>query len=179
MNDNIYEIRGHRVMLDEDLAKIYGVETKVLNQAVKRNCDRFPNEFMFQLTLKEVQNLTESACLCAFQDLKSQIVTSRWGGRRKKPFVFTEHGAVMLASVLRSKQAVKMSIEVVNSFLRLRRAISSQEDILKQLAEVRTFILRNSTQTKSEISKIWRTLDELTEVRDKSKNKIGFDSGSE
>ena len=91
-----------------------------------------------------------------------------------KPFAFTEHGAVMLASVLRSKRAIQMSIEVVKAFVELRRAISSQEDILKQLSEVRTFILQNSTQTKKEIRKIWKTLDELTELKEKSNKRIGF-----
>jgi phage regulator Rha-like protein len=181
MKNTIYEIRGFRVMLDEDLAKIYGVETKVLNQTVKRNLGRFPDEFMFQLTLKEARNLisqsvtsNKTASLCSSPALRSQIVTSKRGGRMYKPFAFTEHGAVMLASVLHSDRAIQMSIEVVKAFVELRRAISSQEDILKQLTEVRTFILQNSTQTKREIRKIWKILDELTEIKDKSKKRIGF-----
>ena len=150
---NIYIIRDYKVMLDEDLANMYAVETKVLNQSIRRNIKRFPIDFMFQLSGKE------------YSSLKSQFVTSKRGGRRKKPFAFTEHGAVMLASVLRSDRAIQMSIEVVKAFVELRRAISSQEDILKQLSEVRTFILQNSTQTKKEIRKIWKTLDELTEIK--------------
>jgi hypothetical protein len=113
IDHSIYIIRGHRVMLDEDLAKLYGVKTKVLNQAILRNKDRFPEEFMFQLSESE------------FINLRSQIVTSSWGGRRYQPFAFTEHGVVMLASILRSKQAIKISIEVVKAFVRLRRAINS------------------------------------------------------
>lgn len=178
---DIYIIRGRRVMLDQDLPKLYGVETKVLNQTVKRNIVRFPEEFMFQLTLKEARNLIsqivtskKSASSCPFPRLRSQIVTSKRGGRMYKPFAFTEHGAVMLASVLRSKRAVEMSIEVVKAFVELKRAISSQEDILKQLSEVRTFILHHSTQTKKEIRRIWKTLDELTELKDKGNKKIGF-----
>ena len=97
----IFEVRGHQVMIDEDLAKIYQVETKRLNEAVKRNRDRFPQEFMFQLTKDEYENL------------KSQIATSSWGGRRKLPFAFTEHGVVMLSSVLNSKIATQINIAVM------------------------------------------------------------------
>lgn len=160
---NIYLIRGHRVMLDEDLAKIYGVETKVLNQAVRRNMERFPEEFMFQLSVIE------------FANLKSQFVTSRWGGRRKKPFVFTEHGTVMLASVLRSKRAIQMNIEVIKAFVQLRRAIASQKDVTKQLSEVRTFMLKQSNRTDQEFRKIWKVIDNLTKPSEQEPDKsIGF-----
>ncbi|MFC1615547.1 ORF6N domain-containing protein [Patescibacteria group bacterium] len=183
--NKIYEIRGKKVMLDEDLARIYGIETKVLNQAVKRNRKRFPEEFMFLLTEEKFRNLRShiviSSCsqtkehpISKPEILRSQIVTSNRGGRKYKPFAFTEHGTVMLATVLRSNRAVQMSIEVVKAFVELRRAISSQEDILRQLSNVRTFILQNSTKTKMEIRKIWKTLDELTELKDESSNKIGF-----
>lgn len=168
-------------MLDEDLAKIYGVETKVLNQTVKRNLVRFPEEFMFQLTLKEVRNLTsqsvtsnKNAFLCTSPDLRSQIVTSRFGGRRYKPFAFTEHGAVMLASVLRSKRAVQMSIEVVNSFVRFRRAISSREDILRQLAEVRSYVLKRGNEADREFKKVWNAIEKLSPADENTRNKIGF-----
>jgi len=97
----IYVIRGQRVMLDEDLAEIYGVETRILNQAVQRNMERFPEEFMFKLTLEEYTNLRSQFVT---SNLISQIVISNRGGRRKMPFVFTEHGAIMLASMLRSKR---------------------------------------------------------------------------
>ena len=101
-------IRGERVILDSDLARIYGVETKALNQAIKRNPDRFPNDFVFQLNLKETREVTS---------LKSQIVTSKpaRGGRRKLPYAFTEHGAVMAANVLNSERAVAMSVYVVRA----------------------------------------------------------------
>ena len=97
MKSLIFEVRGHQVMLDEDLAKIYKVETRVLNQAVKRNINRFPPEFMFQLTKEEYESLKSQF---ATSNLKSQFVTSSWGGRRKLPTAFTEHGVVMLSSVL-------------------------------------------------------------------------------
>ena len=160
---NIYTIRGHRVMLDEDLAKIYGVETRVLNQAIRRNKERFPKDFMFQLTEEE------------FQSLISQIVISKRGGRRKKPFAFTEHGTVMLASVLRSKRAIQMNIEVIKAFVRLRYAISSQKDIIKQLSEVRNFMLKQSNKTDREFRKVWKAIDDLTKpVDDDSSQSIGF-----
>jgi len=112
IQNKIYDIRGYKVMLDFDLAEIYQVETRVLNQAVKRNIERFPEDFMFQLTKEEFSNLT------------SQIVTSSWGGVRKLPFAFTEHGAVMLSSVLRSEIAVKASILVVRAFVVARQLVS-------------------------------------------------------
>jgi hypothetical protein len=119
----IYLIRGHKVMLDEDLARIYGVTTKVLNQAVKRNKERFPSEFMFQLSKKEMTFL------------RSQFVTSNdgRGGRRYAPFVFTEHGAVMLASVLNSPVAIKASIQVVKAFVRLRELLIANKELAEKL----------------------------------------------
>ncbi|MCL2094483.1 MAG: ORF6N domain-containing protein [Treponema sp.] len=105
IKSQIYEVRGHQVMLDEDLAAIYQVETKRLNEAAKRNNDRFPPEFMFQLTKNEYENL------------KSQFATSSWGGRRKLPIAFTENGVIMLSSVLNSKIATQININVVNADL--------------------------------------------------------------
>jgi len=158
----IYMVRGHRVMLDEDLANMYGVETRVLNQAIRRNKDRFPKDSMFQLTKEE------------FSNLMSQIVISSWGGRRKRPFVFTEHGTVMLASVLRSKRAIKVNIEVVKAFVSLRRILSSQKNILRQITEIRSFILKQSNKTDLEFRRIWKMLDRLTNIEKGSENKIGF-----
>lgn len=119
----IYSIRGHKVMLDADLAQLYGVETRRLNEQVKRNIQRFPKEFMFQLN--EIE----------YEDLMSQIATSsdRWGGRRKLPYVFTEHGTVMLASVLNSPQAVHASIQVVKAFVRLREMLIANKELAQKL----------------------------------------------
>ena len=159
----IYTVRGQKVMLDEDLAKIYGVETKVLNQSIRRNRERFPEDFMFQIDINEYANL------------KSQFVTSSWGGRRKRPFVFTEHGAVMLASVLRSKRAVQMSIEVVKAFILFRRLLDSKEDIAKQVAEIRNFILKQSNKTDREFKKVWNAIEKLIDPIDGApKEAIGF-----
>lgn len=102
--NKIYFIRNQKVMLDRDLAALYGIETKVLNQAVKRNMSRFPEDFMFQLT--EIE----------FQNLKSQIVTSSWGGSRKLPSAFTEHGVLMLSSVLKSDKAIQVNIQIMRIF---------------------------------------------------------------
>src|SRR5213595_3829212 len=120
----IYEIRSERVMLDSDLAKIYGVETKSLNRAVKRNTDRFPKDFVFQSSSHEWENL------------KCQIGTSslKHGGRRRPPYAFTEHGAIMAANVLNSPRAVQMSVFVVRAFLKMRALLGDKRELAKQLA---------------------------------------------
>lgn len=119
----IYLLRGEKIMLSTDLAHLYQVAPRVLVQAVKRNADRFPEDFMFQLSADE------------FQNLKSQIVTSSWGGlRRATPYAFTEQGVAMLSSVLRSKRAVRVNIEIMRAFVRLRRLLASNEDLARKLA---------------------------------------------
>jgi hypothetical protein len=122
----IYTIRGQRVMLDSDLAKIYGVATGALNQALKRNIERFPDDFVFQLSSEELENLI------------SQFVISRknYGGRRKLPWVFTEHGALMLASVLKSGRAVEMSVSVVRAFVLMREQLTANKDLAQKLGEL-------------------------------------------
>ena len=115
-------IRGQKVMLDQDLAELYGVATKVLIQAVRRNADRFPEDFMFQLTKQE------------FNDLRSQFVTSSWGGRRYPPYAFTEQGVAMLSSVLRSERAIGVNIEIMRAFLRLRQMLASNAELARKLA---------------------------------------------
>jgi hypothetical protein len=119
-------IRGLKVMLDSDLADLYGVETRVLVQAVRRNSDRFPDDFMFQLTRDE------------FDHLRSQSVTSSsgWGGRRYPPYAFTEQGVAMLSSVLRSQQAVHVNIEIMRAFVRLRQMLASHEELSRRLDEL-------------------------------------------
>ena len=118
----ILVLRGHKVLLDTDLATLYGVEVKVLNQAVKRNLERFPADFMFQLTEEEAANL------------RSQIVTSSsWGGRRYLPFAFTEQGVAMLSSVLRSPRAIKVNIEIMRAFVRLRRLLEGNADLASKI----------------------------------------------
>ncbi len=120
----IYLIRGHRVILDEDLAELYNVATRVLVQAVKRNIDRFPDDFMFQLNDQEVRVL------------RSQIVTSRWGGRRYAPYVFTEQGVAMLSTVLNSDRAIEVNIQIMRTFVKLREMIVSHKDLARRLDEL-------------------------------------------
>lgn len=118
-------VRGQKVMLDADLAALYGVRTKALVQAVKRNLGRFPEDFMFQLTNQELKNL------------RSQSVTSsRWGGRRYPPYAFTEQGVAMLSSVLKSQRAVWVNIEIMRAFVRLRRMLASHANLQRRLDEL-------------------------------------------
>ena len=122
IESRILLLRGHKVMLSTDLAELYGVEPRVLVQAVKRNIERFPEDFMFQLNEEE------------FSDLKSQFVTSSWGGiRRAAPYAFTEQGVAMLSSVLRSKRAVQVNVEIMRAFVRLRRMLATHEDLARKL----------------------------------------------
>ena|SRR5580658_3217827 len=122
----IYLIRGCKVMLDSDLAGLYQVPTKGLNQAVRRNLDRFPADFMFQLNAEELENL------------RSQIVTSSsgHGGRRYQPYAFTEHGVAMLSSVLASKRAIQLNILIIRAFVRLREYLSTHKDLARKLEDV-------------------------------------------
>jgi len=121
----IFFLRGVKVMLSPDLAELYGVPTKVLNQAVRRNSDRFPDDFMFQLTQAE------------FDDLKSQIVTSSWGGmRRALPYAFSEQGIAMLSSALRSRKAIQVNIEVMRAFVRLREMAYSNAELSRKLEDL-------------------------------------------
>jgi hypothetical protein len=138
----IYEIRGERVMLDSDLASIYGVETKALNRAVKRNRHRFPKDFMFQLSEDEWKNLryqiSTSSSGREHQSLRYQIGTSSLGhgGRRSRPYVFTEHGAIMAANVLNSPRAVQMAVFVVRAFLKMRALLGDKRELAQKLASL-------------------------------------------
>jgi hypothetical protein len=119
----ILALRGHKIMLDADLASMYGVETKVLVRAVKRNKERFPNDFMFQLSHDE------------FESLRFHFGTSNsWGGRRYLPYAFTEQGVAMLSSVLRSPRAVRVNIEIMRAFVRLRQMLQTNADLARKLA---------------------------------------------
>jgi len=123
IESRIFFIRGQRVMLDADLAELYGVPTKALNQAIKRNVERFPDDFMFQLTAEEAANL------------RSQFVTSSWGGRRYLPHAFTEHGALMLGNVLKSERAVEVSLMVVRAFARMRELVAGNEELAQKFSQ--------------------------------------------
>ena len=134
---HILFVRRQRVMLSHDLALLYGVETKVLNQAVKRNKDRFPKDFMFQIKRKEWRELKALLGGADAANLKSQFVTSSWGGiRRANPYAFTEQSVAMLSSVLRSKRAVQVNIEIMRAFVKLREMLSTHKDLARKLADM-------------------------------------------
>jgi len=143
IKNKIYTIRDTQVMFDNDLANLYNVTTKRLNEQIKRNKDRFPKEFMFQLTQKE-SNI-----------LKSQIATSSWGGKRKLPYVFTEQGVAMLSSVLRSDIAIKVSIDIIKAFVSMRRFISNNAGIFQRLDNVEI----KQINTNKDIKKIYNIID--------------------
>ncbi len=134
----IFFIRGKKVILDRDLAELYGVETKVLNQAVKRNQKRFPTDFMFQLSKAEADAFLRSqiVTLKNYSNLKSQIVTSSYGGRRKLPFAFTEQGVAMLSSVLNSNRAIQVNIQIIRTFTKLRELIASNKDLREKIEKL-------------------------------------------
>jgi len=156
----IYLIRGQRVMLDSDLAEIYGVTTARLNEQLRRNRKRFPEDFVFQLTHEE------------FTRLISQIAISkkRRGGRRKLPWVFTEHGAIMLASVLNSDVAVQASVRVVRAFVRLREMVAANAQLSAKLEELE----RRLDSHDEAIVDLFAALKRLVEPEPKSKREIGF-----
>jgi len=157
----LHVIRGQRVMLDSDLAHLYGVPTKVLNQAVERNRERFPHDFAFQLTPQE------------FTNLKSQIVTSSFahGGRRKLPRVFTEQGVAMLSSVLRSPMAVRVNIEIMRAFVRIRRLLATPGELVAQLQQLAETVQLHDTQIR-EIAEVLRQM--IEPPRDGPKRRFGF-----
>jgi hypothetical protein len=148
--DKIYLIRGQKVMLDRDLAKLYGLETKVLKQQVKRNIERFPDDFMFELTIQE------------FSNLRSQFVTSSWGGVRYLPMVFTEQGVAMLSSVLNSKQAISVNIQIMRIFTRIRQMLT---DTLSLKLEIEDIKKKLQNQDKN-IEIVFSYLDELITKQD-------------
>ena len=124
IEQRIFLLRGQKVMLSPHLAELYGVEPRALIQAVKRNIERFPSDFMFPLARQEVANL------------KSQFVISRWGGRRVTPYAFTEQGVAMLSSVLRSKRAIRVNVEIMRTFVKLRQLLASHADLAVKLEEL-------------------------------------------
>ena len=171
----IYEVRGYKVMLDSDLALLYGVLTKNLNKAVKRNIDKFPSTFMFQVTKEE------------FDALRFQFGTSKEekGGRRYLPYVFTEHGVLMTGNILNSEKANAMSVRIVEVFIQLRDYVLAKSDTNKQIAELRQLLMLHIENTDNKfagydetISQIIAALNNLIEQPRETK-KIGFNIGNE
>jgi hypothetical protein len=166
----IYLIRGQRVMLDSDLAAIYQVTTKRLNQQFTRNRKRFPVDFAFQLTAEEFTNL-KSKIATSSSGLRLQFATSnRRGGRRYLPWVFTEHGAIMLASVLNSDVAVQASVRVVRAFIKLREMVAANAQLASKLEELE----RRLDSHDEAIVDLFATLKRLLEPEAKPKREIGF-----
>ena len=158
--NKIYFIRNQKVMLDRDLAELYSVETKRLNEQVKRNLSRFPEDFMFQLS--EIE----------FQNLKSQFATSSWGGIRKLPYVFTEHGVLMLSSVLNSEKAIQTNIQIMRIFTKIRQMLV---DTTELRLDVETIKKKIENQGKN-IELVFQYLDELIEKKETKteRERIGY-----
>ena len=154
----IFLIRGEKVMLDLHLARLYLVSTTRLNEQVRRNMDRFPGDFMFQLTKAE------------FENLRSQIATSSWGGTRYLPYVFTEQGVAMLSSVLRSKRAVRANVAIMRTFVKLRMLLATRDDLALKLAELETKYESHDKQIKG----IFEAIRQLMAPPQKPKREFGF-----
>jgi len=155
VDDVILTIRGHKVILDRDLAMLYGVEVKRLNEQVKRNRDRFPDDFAFQLTLQEVTNLKSQFATSSSPGMRSQIaIASAHGGRRKLPYAFTEHGAIMAATILNSSKAVEMSVFVVRAFVKMREQLMATATLAKRLAKVEKLLLTHDSALRDLYQKI-------------------------
>jgi hypothetical protein len=160
----IYLLRGHRVMIDRDLAELYGVETKRLKEQVNRNLNRFPAHFMFELTKEENDSL------------RSQNATLKQGAHSKYlPYAFTEHGVLMLSNVLKSSQAIEMSIKIIDVFVKLREMLLAHKDILLKLEQLERQVVRNS----SDIQMIFKALKQLLNPPQPSRQMIGFKPGVE
>ena len=158
--NKIYFIRNQKVMLDRDLAELFSVETKRINEQVKRNLSRFPEDFMFQLS--EIE----------FQNLKSQFATSSWGGIRKVPYVFTEHGVLMLSSVLNSEKAIQTNIQIMRIFTKIRQMLAETTEIR---LDVETIKKKIENQGKN-IELVFQYLDELIEKKETKteRERIGY-----
>lgn len=158
----IYEIRGYKVMFDSDLARLYGIETFNLNKAVKRNLQRFPTDFMFQLTKEEYDNLI----------FQNGISKKGRGGRRYMPYVFTEQGVAMLSSVLKSKKAIQINIQIMNTFVKIRKFALENTDLSKRLTKVEQYLINYCKENEADKQEIYKAIDLLM---DRTKpSKIGF-----
>lgn len=157
--NKIYQLRNKKVMMDSDLSELYEVETKRINEQVKRNLKRFPADFMFQLTTEE------------WEHLKSQFATSSWGGRRTLPYVFTEHGVLMLSSVLNSEKAIDVNIQIIRIFTKMREFLLTNEILLSELEDLKKSI--NDHEEQFEV--IYGYLQKISQTQCQSeRNAIGY-----
>ncbi|CAH0241572.1 hypothetical protein SRABI27_02733 [Pedobacter sp. Bi27] len=186
IQNRIYEIRGERVMLDFDLASLYEVETKALNQAVKRNIKRFPEDFMFQLTSAEFEEIrlqidassqgrSSQIVMKGGTNLKSQFVTSSWGGTRKLPYAFTEQGVAMLSGVLKSDKAINMNIAIMRAFVDVRKILLKQSNLNEQLIEIKERIGEHDVQLNELYDAMENLIDEkVAQLKWNDRQRIGF-----
>ncbi len=169
ITQRIVVLREQKVLIDADLAALYGVETRRLNEQVRRNKARFPEDFIFELTSEE------------FANLKSQFATSSWGGRRKLPLAFTEHGAIMAATVLNTPRAVEVSVYVVRAFVKLRELVGSHRELARRLGDLEqkteALAMNHDTfsrNTRNQLKQVFDALRELMTPPDPPKRPIGF-----
>ena len=155
-------LRGRRVILDRDLAAIYGLTTGRLNEQVRRNRERFPEDFMFQLTASELENL------------RSQFAISSWGGRRYRPFAFTEHGAIQAANVLNSRRAIAMGVYVVRAFVQLREIFASNKDLAGKLVALERSLLALDLKTQRQFKEVYEAIRALMDTPPPKRPGIGF-----
>jgi hypothetical protein len=162
---HIVMVRGQKILLDADLAALYGVDTRRLNEQVRRNHARFPVDFMFELTPHEIENL------------RSHFATSSWGGRRSKPLAFTEHGAIMAATVLKSPRAIEMSVYVVRAFVQMRNVLANNHELAMKLAELELKTVNLSAKHQSlaqQLAQVTAAIRQLMAEPPSTKRPIGF-----
>ena len=177
---SIHLLRGQKVMLDSDLAALYGVTTNVLNQAVKRNRDRFPGDFMFQLTAQEIAHLKSQFVTSRRQDIANQSLTDLTsqfviskpgrGGRRHRPYAFTEQGVAMLSSVLKSERAVRVNIAIMRAFVNLRETLETNRELARKFSELEKRVGKHD----DEIGAIIDTIRQLMAPPERPRREIGF-----
>ncbi len=162
ISSKIYFIRNEKVLIDSDLSELYGVETKALKRAVRRHKDRFPKDFMFELSKEE------------FDNLRYQFGTSSWGGRRYPPYAFTEQGVAMLSSVLNSERAIKVNIAIMRAFVKMREYLQSNEKLAAKLKELENETREKFSKQQEQIALIFDAIKELMKEDEKPKRKIGY-----
>ena len=162
ITSKIFLLRGEKILIDRDLAELYGVEVKQLNRAVRRNLERFPVDFMLKLNKEETENL------------RCQIGTSSWGGRRYLPLAFTEQGVAMLSSVLNSERAVQVNIAIMRAFVQMRKFLQSSDALAKKFNELEKETKKRFAKQQEQIKIIFDAIKELMIEKEKPKSKIGF-----
>lgn len=167
----IFLIRGEKVMLDSDLAQLYGVETKALKRAVKRNLDRFPEDFMFELNLEEFKNLRSQF---GASSLRSQFASSSWGGARYAPMAFTEQGLAMLSGVLKSKRAVEVNIAIMQTFVQVRKLLQGNKELTQKIKELEKLMGDRFTDHDKKFQMIFEAIKQLIQQKNEPWNPIEF-----